>query len=147
MSLHNDNKSCIYIFKRGKNKGLLCQKNCKNADELCAIHKPKLVVVDKCSICFENMNKKNICILDCKHKFHLKCIMTMSHSYTEFSNKCPLCRTIFTKKRVKPVSMTMEMIHEISLSLDSPKAVLIHNIIHLTNDHIDYLNDIVLSVG
>ncbi len=101
MSSALNKKFCKYIFKKGENKGLLCQKNCKNTDELCAIHnKPKLV--DKCSICFENMNKKNICILYCKHKFHLKCIMTMSHSYTEFSNKCPLCRSIFTKKRVQP---------------------------------------------
>lgn len=44
--------------------------------------------LDKCSICHESFECKNISISDCGHKFHFKCLQ----KWLIQSNKCPLCR-------------------------------------------------------
>lgn len=45
---------------------------------------------DKCSICYESFECKNISISDCNHKFHFKCLQ----KWMIQSNKCPLCRNV-----------------------------------------------------
>ena len=48
--------------------------------------------VDECCICLDNLDKsQEIVILDCKHKFHLKCYLLWKNSGKPYSNHCPLC--------------------------------------------------------
>ena len=48
--------------------------------------------VDECCICLEELDKsQEIVILDCKHKFHLKCYLLWKNSGKPYSNHCPLC--------------------------------------------------------
>jgi len=60
----------------------------------------------ECSICLTN-DKLNIAILNCKHKFHQKCIkkwlsysLKLNKNVNKYINKCPLClqgdRIIYT---------------------------------------------------
>ena len=48
--------------------------------------------VDECCICLEELDKsQEIVILECKHKFHLKCYLLWKNSGKLYSNHCPLC--------------------------------------------------------
>jgi len=46
--------------------------------------------MEECSICLENM-VINIAILDCIHKYHIKCIKSWIHYKNDRQNKCPIC--------------------------------------------------------
>ena len=55
-------------------------------------------VNDKCPICMENLENKNLTITKCGHKFCHTCLDT--HSCKD--NKCPVCRTdMETKMKIK----------------------------------------------
>lgn len=123
--------SCQYIFKKGKNKGLACSKKSKGS--FCYIHKEKIVHDINCSICLKRMTSKNICILKCDHKFHLNCILQMNHTFTPYSNKCPICREKFHKYQN---NNTMQKIHDMSLHLPGHRADLIHIATHLPEEEI-----------
>ena len=43
---------------------------------------------DECPICLEILNKKDIKMMACSHKFHNKCIK----KWVAIKNMCPLCR-------------------------------------------------------
>jgi hypothetical protein len=51
--------------------------------------------LNECSICLDTINKESYIILDCKHDFHLNCIM--KHIIISIQSnliiRCPLCRT------------------------------------------------------
>jgi hypothetical protein len=51
--------------------------------------------LDKCSICLEIINEDSNIILECKHNFHLTCIMKniIINIQSNLIIKCPLCRT------------------------------------------------------
>lgn len=47
---------------------------------------------EECSICLDYLDKsKEIAILECNHKFHLKCYLLWKNSGKTYSNHCPLC--------------------------------------------------------
>lgn len=50
---------------------------------------------EECSICYEIIENKNKCITDCKHVFHLKCILLLIKNN---ELKCPLCRNDIIKQ-------------------------------------------------
>lgn len=52
---------------------------------------------DQCCCCQETLlNEANICILTCKHKFHLTCILKVRN------NQCPLCRELLLPENELP---------------------------------------------
>ncbi len=57
-----------------------------------------------CSICFENIDAINGCVLKCGHVFHTSCIdkhITMSlDRFPKRVVSCPLCRVPFTKEEI-----------------------------------------------
>jgi len=73
--------------------------------------------VDECSICLDDLDKsQEIVVLDCKHKFHLKCYLLWKNSGKTYSNHCPLClrkdveifnilNTVKVKMQKKPVQL------------------------------------------
>lgn len=85
---------CEYIIKNGPNKDKKCIHNAKIGSKFCIEHEIK--EYNKCSICYELMKEKDICVLECNHKFHLSCIFTLYKTHNEFCNKCPLCRKEYT---------------------------------------------------
>ena len=61
---------------------------------------------DECCICLEPLNNeidisKNIIVLNCNHIIHEECKEKLLHSKCESREKCPICRTRFTKKEKK----------------------------------------------
>ncbi len=82
MSSALNKKFCKYIFKKGKNKGLLCQKNCKNGDELCAIHKPKLVDIQSF---YNNQKKFDKLLYNCNSS--CKDINNLIYSFLPFKHR------------------------------------------------------------
>lgn len=51
---------------------------------------------DECTICFESLKKKDVAILNCKHKFHYECIgkwMTsiLKNNFENEEQICPVC--------------------------------------------------------
>lgn len=48
-----------------------------------------------CSICQEEIPFLDFCTLECGHDFHLKCIIHLTRTESNFSNKCPNCREPF----------------------------------------------------
>ncbi len=47
---------------------------------------------EKCPICLSHIDdSQDVCITECKHKFHLKCIL-QSSSKSCCASRCPLCR-------------------------------------------------------
>jgi len=49
-----------------------------------------LLIDDECPICFEFLNTSDIAVLDCNHKYHLKCLYKWYRK--KGSNyKCPEC--------------------------------------------------------
>ncbi|XP_076017533.1 E3 ubiquitin-protein ligase TTC3 [Genypterus blacodes] len=51
-------------------------------------HSNALNVEDPCIICHEDMNPDEICVLECRHSFHKKCIK----SWLKQQSTCPTCR-------------------------------------------------------
>lgn len=47
-----------------------------------------IVESNECSICYEPMGDKNICVTECGHKFCLKCLLIAM----DRNNTCPICR-------------------------------------------------------
>ena len=58
-----------------------------------------LIMIDNCSICFEDFKNKSKVFTDCEHVFHESCIrewkITNNNLNREF--RCPLCRDIIEK--------------------------------------------------
>merc|ERR1719186_1544494 len=53
---------------------------------------------DSCSICFEEMNKRNSFYLKlCRHRFHIVCMKQWLASPRGVSLTCPMCRTYVHK--------------------------------------------------
>ena len=48
---------------------------------------------NECSICCDVITNNNNCVLSCGHKFHLNCILILKRQNTNYSNKCPMCRS------------------------------------------------------
>ena len=51
----------------------------------------------ECSICLSDIEKDNMCFLECNHFFHLDCLVEMCSSKTACSSKCPMCRVPLKK--------------------------------------------------
>ena len=58
-----------------------------------------------CPICLEDLEKKNIIILECAHHYHIKCytefilhsVKVLVDEYDDITSvKCPLCRKVDT---------------------------------------------------
>ena len=50
-----------------------------------------------CSICLKEIKENNKVITDCKHPFHLSCILTNFKINNYSGEKCPICRkSLFT---------------------------------------------------
>ena len=92
-------KNCEYIIKNGVNKGKKCIHNAKINGKYCLEHSKKIDEenYDKCSVCYNFLKEKDICVLNCHHKFHLSCILKLYKTGKDFCNKCPLCRYEYTK--------------------------------------------------
>lgn len=58
----------------------------------------------ECSICISEIEKEQMCFIDCNHFFHFNCILQMCSSKSSCSNKCPMCRTPVTKTSVSQQS-------------------------------------------
>jgi len=50
---------------------------------------------ENCMICLEKIQENTHCHLNCKHKFHIHCILNSFKSYAV--RECPYCRTVFTE--------------------------------------------------
>ena len=77
---------CNYI----KTDGSQC-KRYSRIDGFCNMHfkkKPK-----ECSICFNVIQKEDLCTLDCNHSFHKICI----YKWFIKTNTCPICRQDLNK--------------------------------------------------
>lgn len=48
-----------------------------------------------CSICFDNYEEDEVCVLNCQHRFHSKCILRWR--ILEHQENCPLCRTFIVQ--------------------------------------------------
>jgi ankyrin repeat protein len=48
----------------------------------------------ECPICYEVINKNNLCITKCGHNFHLDCLLKSTNT----SECCPICRNILKEK-------------------------------------------------
>lgn len=48
----------------------------------------------ECPICYEVINKNNLCITRCGHNFHLDCLLKSTNT----SECCPICRNILKEK-------------------------------------------------
>ena len=48
---------------------------------------------ENCPICLSHIDSKDVCVTECNHKFHLKCIL-QSTAKTWGNSNCPLCRNI-----------------------------------------------------
>ena len=48
-----------------------------------------------CTICHNNIEKKNIVITECSHTFHFSCLLKNIKYNQSTGTQCPLCRTIF----------------------------------------------------
>ena len=68
-------------------------------------YKENLILKDneKCSICLEQMERGNICIMNCKHDFCIRCVKLYLNSLyrniintNQYYPNCPLCRTYIT---------------------------------------------------
>lgn len=46
---------------------------------------------NECAICFEDLEKYDIAILNCDHKFHYNCIKKWINKSNKFNKVCPLC--------------------------------------------------------
>ncbi|XP_070773182.1 E3 ubiquitin-protein ligase TTC3 [Enoplosus armatus] len=53
-----------------------------------ATHPNALNVEDPCIICHDDMNPDDVCVLECRHSFHDKCI----RSWLKEQSTCPTCR-------------------------------------------------------
>ena len=108
---------------------------------------------ERCSICLEDLDKKkNICKLECKHKFHFNCIMQLYNSQGGFSNKCPECRREYAHQqnsvnRPSTINGIHDMSFEIMLRDGNPIANLIHNVTHLSDSQARFVNDIVQNMN
>ena len=49
-----------------------------------------------CCICLDELDKEDICILNCGHIFHTKCALTN----LSINNTCPMCRQVSTIKYI-----------------------------------------------
>ncbi|XP_024921263.1 E3 ubiquitin-protein ligase TTC3 isoform X2 [Cynoglossus semilaevis] len=52
------------------------------------VHPSALNVEDPCIICHEDMSPEDVCVLECRHSFHDKCI----RSWLKEQSTCPTCR-------------------------------------------------------
>ena len=75
--------------------------------------------MEKCGICKElmdaSLNKPLYEIPECKHRFHLECIMTWFRSPQEYYDasafgKCPLCRSKQNKDISEILSISLETV-------------------------------------
>lgn len=46
---------------------------------------------NECAICFDNLNSGDIVILNCPHKYHLKCIQKWIKNTNNYNKVCPQC--------------------------------------------------------
>ena len=46
---------------------------------------------NECIFCFEELDKYDVAILNCNHKFHLYCIKQWINKSKKFNHVCPLC--------------------------------------------------------
>lgn len=96
----------------------------------------------ECSICLEEIDdKNNNCKLGCGHKFHFDCIVRLNQSNTSYGKKCPLCRKEFINN-ANTLPRTIQTIHDISVELPGLRALLIHNIIHLSDTQLTTLSNL-----
>jgi hypothetical protein len=77
-----NSKSLKYVDFNDENYDLYFEnyKNIKNKNE----------VIEICSICLSNDKNKYCEITECKHSFHIKCLI----QWVKENNTCPICRII-----------------------------------------------------
>ena len=46
---------------------------------------------EPCSICFEELDKYDVAILSCNHRFHYKCIKQWMNHKKNYVKICPIC--------------------------------------------------------
>lgn len=46
---------------------------------------------EPCSICFEELDKYDVAILSCNHRFHYKCIKQWINHKKNYVKICPIC--------------------------------------------------------
>ena len=46
---------------------------------------------NECVICFEDLDKYDVAILNCQHKFHYDCVKKWINKSNKFNKLCPLC--------------------------------------------------------
>ena len=83
----------------------------------------------KCPICYDDIQKNNLTKLPCSHTFHFNCIMELYNQSQPYNNKCPLCRTQFTKQR------------DVIQKLFNTSEIIINNYNHLQTQY-DYVSNI-----
>jgi hypothetical protein len=47
--------------------------------------------IDECIFCFEKLDKYDIAILNCRHKYHVKCIRSWNKISKKYNVVCPQC--------------------------------------------------------
>ena len=48
-------------------------------------------ISDECLFCFEDLNKWSVAILNCQHRYHLKCIKKWNNKSKNYYKVCPQC--------------------------------------------------------
>ena len=75
-----------------------------------------------CSVCLENMNEYNKCILPgCKHCVHTSCMITLS----QYDVRCPLCRSVplGVKQREAPNSFEEPLDDDTTILLTTQRTI------------------------
>ena len=74
--------------------------------------------MNNCIICFEDMNNTNLVVLECCHKFHTECIITL---IKKRNRKCPICRTRIkwnVPQLLKHISLTKDKFGECQVLME-----------------------------
>ena len=50
-------------------------------------------LVDECIFCFEELDKYDIAVLNCPHKYHVNCIRSWNNKSKKYNIVCPQCNS------------------------------------------------------
>jgi len=70
----------------------------------------------ECAICYETLEKTNICTTSCGHTFCMTCIIQLARSTSSNNNSCPLCRQVLVEQYT-PVIQSDEFINIIQSTI------------------------------
>ena len=105
-----------------------------------------------CPICLDDIDKDNIAITKCGHKFCWDCIYETHKVHKQSSNtsniKCPTCNNVMSNKEIYILNNTQNIysdnITEISSIIQTVKSTKIGTIIHFLKNNIDPDDKIIL---